>query len=150
MRSLAYHRPTSLAEAQRLKRELPGSAFIAGGTDVMVKLKGGEMRPEALISLRALSELEGITPGPTTRIGALTRMSALLESDAIRASFPATRKASSPFRKKALSSLDCYSVQTHATMRSTYARAAAARPPSSSKRSAELDVSSRRTCTSTV
>lgn len=93
MRSLAYHRPTSLAEALRLKREIPGSAFIAGGTDVMVKIKGGERRPEALISLRALGELEGITHGATTRIGALTSMSTLLESAEIRAAFPALAQA---------------------------------------------------------
>jgi len=69
---MRYHRPTSLAEALRLFAEEPAALFIAGGTDLMVRLREGSLRPTALVSLARVPELAGITDGGTLVLGALT------------------------------------------------------------------------------
>ena len=89
MRTKAYHRPRSLEEAWKLKAVDPDARFIAGGTDLMV----GHRPPERLISLRAIPGLAGIEFDETTRIGALTPISDLLEHEGIAVRFPAIRRA---------------------------------------------------------
>ena len=66
-----YHRPENLEEALRLKAQTPDARFIAGGTDLMVRLREGRYKPPALISLRGVPELRSVEVGETTRIGAL-------------------------------------------------------------------------------
>ncbi len=84
-----YHRPKTLADAWRLFGETPGARFIAGGTDLMVRLREGKATPRALVSLGGVTELAGIEVGETTRIGALTRVSDLLAHRALAEAFPA-------------------------------------------------------------
>ena len=55
-----YHRPESLDEAVRLKATLPGSRFLAGGTDLLVNLRRGLGEPSDLIDLTAVADLSGI------------------------------------------------------------------------------------------
>lgn len=88
MQSFEYHRPTTLAEALRLKREAPGARFIAGGTDLMVRLREGRTRPPALISLRGVGELSLIDLGPPVRLGAATPISEVLEHVGLREAHP--------------------------------------------------------------
>lgn len=73
-----YHRPTSLVDAFRLKAKTPGSRYIAGGTDMFVDLRQGSLKTPALVSLRNIPELSGIELGETTRIGAVTPVSDLI------------------------------------------------------------------------
>lgn len=72
-----------------MARATPGARFVAGGTDVMVKVRGGSFAPSALISLRNLPELRGVTVGPDgARIGAATPLSALLQHPELQAGWP--------------------------------------------------------------
>ena len=52
-------RPTTLAEALRLKAEQPDAVPIEGGTDVMVAVNFDRLRPPALLDLNQVFELEG-------------------------------------------------------------------------------------------
>ena len=97
MSLLAYHRPTSLAQAIRLKADDPGSRFIAGGTDLMVLLRAGSESPPALISLGRLPELSGVAAGDPMRIGALTTIAEILEHRQLVRQFPLLRDAALPF-----------------------------------------------------
>ncbi len=84
-----YHRPGSLHDALALARGTPGAAFVAGGTDVMVKVRGGSIAPSALISLRNLAELRGVTVGAEgARIGAATPISELLVHPGLAEGWP--------------------------------------------------------------
>ena len=68
-----YHRPDDLASALALAVAHPEARFIAGGTDLMVRIREGRVRPPALISLRNVVELSEIDLGDgdgPTRIGA--------------------------------------------------------------------------------
>jgi CO/xanthine dehydrogenase FAD-binding subunit len=51
--------PRTLDEALRFKAELPEAHPVQGGTDVMVALNFGRLRPSALINLNEVRELHG-------------------------------------------------------------------------------------------
>ncbi len=85
----AYHRPRTLEEARSLKAETPGACFIAGGTDLLVQMKGGLKRPGDLISLRSVAELAGVTTGGVTAVGAMTTLTDVLRHPVLSERFPA-------------------------------------------------------------
>jgi carbon-monoxide dehydrogenase medium subunit len=83
-----YYRPKSLEEAWELKEKIPDARFIAGGTDVMVGIRNGDISPPALLSLRSIPGLDNIEAGETTRIGALTTIMDLIHHPSIIDKFP--------------------------------------------------------------
>ena len=56
---MVVHTPRTLDEALRLKAELPDARLVQGGTDVLVELNFGRSRPDALVNVAELTELEG-------------------------------------------------------------------------------------------
>jgi CO/xanthine dehydrogenase FAD-binding subunit len=60
MPEVAYLQPRDLADAARLCRDTPDARPLAGGTDLMVMLHAGTVRPRALVNLWSLRELQGI------------------------------------------------------------------------------------------
>ena len=89
-----YHRPTTLEQAWQLKQQQPGARFVAGGTDLLVKIRDGRQgAPPALISLRHLDELRRIEVGEVVRIGALVTIGELVEHEGLRAVFPVLARA---------------------------------------------------------
>jgi CO/xanthine dehydrogenase FAD-binding subunit len=83
-----YHRPRTLEEARSLKAGIPGSRYVAGGTDLLMKVKSGQESPSALISLRAIPDLSGIEMNGATTIGAATTFTQILEHPEIFRRFP--------------------------------------------------------------
>jgi len=80
-----YLRPDNLEEALRLLKEYgPKAAIIAGGTDVMVKIRDTRKAPEVLVSIRGLNDLRYIDKADDYRIGALTTHRMLEESDLVK------------------------------------------------------------------
>jgi CO/xanthine dehydrogenase FAD-binding subunit len=53
------HTPRSLAEALRVRADVPEARPIDGGTDVMVELNFDRTRPDALLNLNEVGELDG-------------------------------------------------------------------------------------------
>ncbi|MFH1034585.1 MAG: FAD binding domain-containing protein [Pseudomonadota bacterium] len=90
MKDIAYHKPSSLAEALALKQSLGDEArFLAGGTDVMVQAHQKKLGSSALISLRGLSELKGVRlEGDTLLVGAATTLTELLGDPLIARHLP--------------------------------------------------------------
>ncbi len=83
--------PASLAEAIKLlDPDDPSVRPIAGGTALMLMMKAGVYRPARLVSLRAIRELRAIEAQPdgALTIGALTPLSVLERSAAVRAHAP--------------------------------------------------------------
>ncbi len=73
-----YHRPTSVAEALRLKDSLgPGAVFLAGGTEV--NNLHAPSRPEALIDLSALGLDKIEVSAQGLRLGACVTFQQLVE-----------------------------------------------------------------------
>ena len=88
MSNLDYFKPQSLEEVWDLDEKFPGSRYIAGGTDLMVKIKSRTIKPRAMISLRSISGLSGIEIGEKVRIGAMTTITDLLEHPELGRIFP--------------------------------------------------------------
>ena len=90
MATVAYYRPTSLAEAARLAAANPAARILAGGQSILPSLKLGLLAAEAFIDLGAIAELQGIrTTGKSITIGAMTPHAAVAASAEVRAMIPA-------------------------------------------------------------
>lgn len=94
MNRFDYIRPATLAEAIAAGA-MPGSAFLAAGTNLVDLMKTGAVRPARLVDLTRLPELDRIemTPEGGARIGALVRNADLARDRAFAAAFPAVAEA---------------------------------------------------------
>ena len=73
MKKYEYYQPRTLSEAHGMMERLKGNArYIAGGTDLMIRLKQKIVESEALISLRDIEELRGLEYNGSLRIGSMT------------------------------------------------------------------------------
>lgn len=91
-----YHSPESLADLHGLLARYGADArMFAGGTDVIVRLRHGHMRPAAVIDLKRVRELSGqiAEHDGVIRIGARVTMTQLLRDQRIRRWFPALLEA---------------------------------------------------------
>jgi carbon-monoxide dehydrogenase medium subunit len=92
MRAFEYERPTSLADAFALLVDPEAEArLLAGGTDLIIRLRDGSMRPKTVIDVKGIAELDGdIREGDGhLRIGARTVMSDILADERIRRDYEA-------------------------------------------------------------
>ena len=83
MPDFEYHAPGTLTEACTLLAELGDKAIVlAGGTDVLHKMKVGKLAPEHLVSLKQLDDLRQIRheAGRGIVMGALTSHNAIYTS----------------------------------------------------------------------
>ncbi|WP_026871112.1 FAD binding domain-containing protein [Inquilinus limosus] len=93
MQSFAYERASTLAQAIGAAAK-PGTAVIAGGTELLNWMKDGIAAPRRLVDLNRVPGLDGVTADAHgLRIGALARMSDLAEHPAIRRDYPAISQA---------------------------------------------------------
>jgi CO/xanthine dehydrogenase FAD-binding subunit len=94
----SYAAPRTLAEAADILRAGNVTIF-AGGTDVMPQIKTGKLKLQpTLMNIRHIPELRGIAQAQgTVRIGALTTMTELLNSDLVRERFHALWQACDHF-----------------------------------------------------
>ena len=53
-------RPATVAEALDMHRENPGARYMAGGTDLMVNMRHGLVKPETVIDITGIDELQRI------------------------------------------------------------------------------------------
>lgn len=91
-----YFAPQCLPEASTLLVERGETArLLAGGTDLLVRMKKGEINPSTLINLKGIQGLNGIEGDPeqALSIGALTPISALMQSSIIHLAFPVLAQA---------------------------------------------------------
>ncbi len=96
MRPFAYARPATLSEASALLDEHgPMAAVLAGGTDLVVALRGGAIAPQVVVDVKRVAELApGVTmDGVRLRISATTVMADVERDQRVRAAFPALADA---------------------------------------------------------
>ena len=88
MRLHSYHIPKTLDEALALLdaevKEGRETHLLAGGTDLMVRAREGRWKPQVIVQIEGLSELEGIVEdGSRLRLGARVSFSQILASPLI-------------------------------------------------------------------
>jgi xanthine dehydrogenase YagS FAD-binding subunit len=94
MNRFEYARPATLAEAVAAAA-VPGSAYLAAGTNLLDLMKGGVMRPRHLVDisrLPGLDRIERLSDGGV-RIGALVRNADLAYDTDFARRFPAVAEA---------------------------------------------------------
>ena len=97
MRPFTHFNARSVKEACKLLAQYDGRAALnAGGTDLLGTLKGENLfeHPEALINIKTIGGLDKIVESKgTLRIGALTTLSALVNSPLLNERYPALAEA---------------------------------------------------------
>lgn len=91
----AYARPTSLAETFALLREEPDARLLCGGTDLLVGVRKGNLRPPLVVDLKRVLDL---APGSMEtdgglRVSATTVLTTLAADERVRTHFPALVEA---------------------------------------------------------
>lgn len=87
---MRYIRPSSLEDAVGLLAEAPGkAAILAGGSDLLVRMKSGFIEPELIIDIKAIDALARITESDDGFvIGAAVPCAVLGENAALRRAWP--------------------------------------------------------------
>ena len=96
MRAFAYARPTSLGEAVGLLADLGERARpLAGGTDLIIRLRDGTIRPEVVVDVKRIAELDAriAVDGDRLVIGARAVMTDIAGHERVRRDFPALAEA---------------------------------------------------------
>jgi len=95
MPDVTYLRPRDVAHAIRLCEGTPEVRLLCGGTDLMVMLHAGTIRPRALVDLWSLAELKGIRRvDGAVEIGAAEPYSGIIRSPLVEEHCPALVAAS--------------------------------------------------------
>ena len=98
LKPFEYREPKTLGEAiEILAGEGPRALPLAGGTDLLVRMKQGVVAPSLLVNLKriaGLDRIERLSAGGMT-IGALTPIAAVERSELIRQSHPILIQAAS-------------------------------------------------------
>ena len=94
MKNFDYIRPASVPEAVAAG-QVPGTAFLAAGTNLVDLMKGGVATPERVVDITRLPGLSAIErlPDGGTRVGALVRNSDLAYDPAFAKSYPMVAEA---------------------------------------------------------
>jgi carbon-monoxide dehydrogenase medium subunit len=96
VRPFEYFAPENLAAALQIFSDFGQEARpIAGGTDLLLQMRLGEIAPRAIVNLTRVPELRG-SPAPGGSpyfLAALTTLQQLCQSESIRIRFPALAKA---------------------------------------------------------
>jgi len=97
LREFDYSEPASLDEAvQILAAAGDGARVLAGGTDLIVDMKTGRMRPSTVVNLKRIPGLAGVEDDAGgTRIGALTKVPVVEASPLVQQRHPALAQAAS-------------------------------------------------------
>jgi carbon-monoxide dehydrogenase medium subunit len=95
MKPFEFHQPTKLGQACALKAEYGNQArLIAGGTDLLVKMKKGLIAPGHLIDLKGIDDLDFIHEQERAIcIGALTTLAAISAHPRVAALLPLIKEA---------------------------------------------------------
>ncbi|MBW1801527.1 MAG: xanthine dehydrogenase family protein subunit M [Deltaproteobacteria bacterium] len=89
MKKFDYYRPQDLREAFRLMSQFGDRArYIAGGTDIIVRMKQKTVQPDALVSLRGIKALTGFTHNGGLSLGSMTLLRDIEREPVIARDYP--------------------------------------------------------------
>lgn len=98
IRNFTYLEPKTIEEALVMRAEHgTKSSIIAGGTDLLIKLRHHTIQPEFVIGLNSIPDIDYIKmqPGGQLAIGAMAKLSSIVEDAEIINKFPALAHAAS-------------------------------------------------------
>ncbi len=94
MKKFDYYQPETLREGYRLMEKSKGGAkYIAGGTDLIANIKKAVIQPDALISLKRIKNLTGMSHNRELVLGSMTLLRDIERDTNIGQKFPALVQA---------------------------------------------------------
>lgn len=96
MQPFAYARPATVAEAVAILDEHgPDACVLAGGTDLIIRLRDGTARPTVVVDVKRIAELDPAIReiDGSLRIGATTVMTDIVADERVQRHFPALVEA---------------------------------------------------------
>jgi carbon-monoxide dehydrogenase medium subunit len=92
---MRYEAPKTVKEAAGLLAKAKGSAFVlAGGSDLLVRLKSGLIEPELLVDVKRIPSMQSVTKTASGfRIGAAVPCAVLGENAALKKAWPGVVEA---------------------------------------------------------
>jgi CO/xanthine dehydrogenase FAD-binding subunit len=89
LQEFEYHKPTTVSVAMQLLAKYRHAQILAGGTDLINNLKTEFVQPDAIIDIKGIKTLQGITfKNNILSIGALATFSDIIDSKHIQSKFP--------------------------------------------------------------
>lgn len=88
MKPFEYFSPTTLAGAVQIMADHPGARALAGGTDLLIRMKRKQWTPDVVVNLKRVPGLGDITLDGELHLGALVTLNDLVQSVVIREHFP--------------------------------------------------------------
>ena len=87
---MKYQTPSTTKEAATFIKRAKGKAFVlAGGTDLMVRMKSGFIEPDLVVDIKQISAMQSITKSATGfRIGAAVSAAEMGENSALKKAWP--------------------------------------------------------------
>jgi CO/xanthine dehydrogenase FAD-binding subunit len=84
-----YHQPTTIEEAVGFLKKYPGAKPLAGGTDLIPKMKQRLIEPKHVVNLKKIPEMSVVEDrGDAVYIGAAVRLREIERSEAVRRRLP--------------------------------------------------------------
>ena len=94
MSETTYEAPATLADAVALLARGGTARVLAGGTDLLVQMRGGRVRPECLVDIKGIPELRTLAAdNGGFRVGAAVTCMELIEHAAFCAAWPGVADA---------------------------------------------------------
>jgi len=94
MKKFDYYQANSLKEAYQIMDSFDGRIhYVAGGTDLFIRIHQGTIEPDALISLRGIKGLSGISLNKSLSIGSMTLLRDIERNAQIRQAYPVLSQA---------------------------------------------------------
>ncbi|MBI17259.1 MAG: oxidoreductase, partial [Proteobacteria bacterium] len=92
---MKYQTPKTTKEAAALMMRGKGNAFLlAGGTDLMVRMKNGQIEPELVVDIKHIAAMQSINKSATGfRIGAAVSAAEMGENASLKKAWPGVVEA---------------------------------------------------------
>ncbi len=99
LKPFRYYNPATIKEALSVLSKHNGKGImLAGGTDLIAMMKMGSVSPEAMVSLKGIGGMDYIRKdGAVLRIGSMTTIASIQESDLIKEEFYALHETTRGF-----------------------------------------------------
>jgi carbon-monoxide dehydrogenase medium subunit len=89
MSPISYHAPASLQEVAALLSSEDGCHVLAGGTDLLVQMRGGMKQPGCIVDIKSIPGITGVTLSEEgLTLGAAAPAQSITEREDVKAMFP--------------------------------------------------------------
>ena len=89
MESISYHTPHSLEDAVTLLGGNEGSYVLAGGTDIIVQMRGGMKKPQCIVDIKGIPGIKAVDLSKEgLKLGAAAPCQSITEREDVKTVFP--------------------------------------------------------------